>query len=345
MAKKLFGIMPDGTAVDQYTLTCGEMSCEIITYGGALRSLRVPDRNETIVDVVLGFDYLRDYLVQDKYIGALIGRYANRIGGSTFSLNGTRYFLAANDGANHLHGGLRGFDKQVWNAAGASEDTLVLTLNSPDGQEGYPGNLDVQVTYRLEAHSLTIRYRAVCDLDTPCNLTNHTYFNLGGHHSGPVTSQVIQLFADCYIPTDEESIPMGVIEPVEGTPMDLRQPTRIGAQIDGAFSQLVFAGGYDHNWITADQEGSLHPAAQAFSPATGISMEVFSTLPGIQFYSGNYLDGCPVGKEGAPYARRWGFCLETQMFPDTPNRPEFPSCVLRAGEVWEHTSVFKFGIV
>lgn len=227
----------------------------------------------------------------------------------------------------------------------ASEDTLVLTLNSPDGQEGYPGNLDVQVTYRLEAHSLTIRYRAVCDLDTPCNLTNHTYFNLGGHHSGPVTSQVIQLFADCYIPTDEESIPTGVIEPVEGTPMDLRQPTRIGAQIDGAFSQLAFAGGYDHNWITADQEGSLHPAAQAFSPATGISMEVFSTLPGIQFYSGNYLDGCPVGKEGAPYARRWGFCLETQMFPDTPNRPEFPSCVLRAGEVWEHTSVFKFGIV
>lgn len=234
--------MPDGTAVDQYTLTCGEMSCEIITYGGALRSLRVPDRNGTIVDVVLGFDYLRDYLVQDKYIGALIGRYANRIGGSTFSLNGTRYFLAANDGANHLHGGLRGFDKQVWNAAGASEDTLVLTLNSPDGQEGYPGNLDVQVTYRLEAHSLTIRYRAVCDLDTPCNLINHTYFNLGGHHSGPVTSQVIQLFADCYIPTDEESIPMGVIEPVEGTPMDLRQPTRIGAQIDGAFPQLAFAG-------------------------------------------------------------------------------------------------------
>ena len=159
MAKKLFGIMPDGTAVDQYTLTCGEMSCEIITYGGALRSLRVPDRNETIVDVVLGFDYLRDYLVQDKYIGALIGRYANRIGGSTFSLNGTRYFLAANDGANHLHGGLRGFDKQVWNAAGASEDTLVLTLNSPDGQEGYPGNLDVQVTYRLDPLSGRVRPR------------------------------------------------------------------------------------------------------------------------------------------------------------------------------------------
>ncbi|WP_308589100.1 aldose epimerase family protein [uncultured Oscillibacter sp.] len=342
--KETFGILPDGTAVDQYTLSCGDMVCQILTYGGALRSLRVPDRRGAPVDVLLGFDSLADYCAQDKYIGALIGRCANRIGGSRFILNGVEYPLAANDGPNHLHGGVRGFDKQVWRAVGSTPDTLVLALRSPDGQEGYPGNLDAQVTYRLSGGALSIAYRAVCDRDTPCNLTSHAYFNLGGHGSGPVTDQTMQIFADRYTPTDARSIPTGAVESVAGTPMDLRRPAAVGRNADGDFFQLAAAGGYDHNWITAEGPGPLHPAARAVCPATGISMEVATTLPGIQFYSGNYLDGCPAGKGGAPYAKRWGFCLETQFFPDTPSRPDFPSCILHPGEIWQHTTVFQFGL-
>ncbi len=344
MKKTLFGTMPDGAAVERYTLAAGELECEVLTYGGALRAIRVPGRDGRIADVLLGFDRLEDYLSHDKFLGALVGRYANRIGGASFELNGVRYPLAANDGVNHLHGGPGGYFSRLWTAEEAGEDFLTLALDSPDGDEGYPGRLTVRVTYRLEESGLTIDYRARSDRDTLCNLTNHAYFNLSGHDSGPVTDQTIQIFAGRYTPTGAGSIPTGEIAPVDGTPMDLRLPTPIGAHADDGFRQLVLAGGYDHNWALDGWDGSLRPAARAFSPRTGIALEVLTTLPGIQFYSGNYLDGCPAGKGGAPYARRWGFCLETQFFPDSPHHPDFPSAVLRSGEVWAHTTALRFSL-
>ncbi len=338
-----FGVTPDGAAVELHTLRAGALSCNVLTYGGTLQSLRVPDRDGKPVDVLLGFDSLEPYLTHDKFLGALVGRYANRIGAARFTLNGKAYPLAANDnGVNHLHGGLDGFNRRVWTVESASENRLVLSLFSPDGDQGYPGNLTVQVTYTLTAEGLTIDYRAESGRDTVCNLTNHAYFNLSGHDSGPVLDQTIQIPADRYTPTDPLSIPTGEIAPVEGTPMDLRTPAPIGARIGEDFPQLLQAGGYDHNWIPNGQPGALRTAARAASAVTGVSMEVLSTLPGIQFYTGNYLDGCPAGKGGAPYARRWGFCLETQFYPDSPNQPGFPSCVLRPGETYAHTTVFHF---
>lgn len=340
-----FGTMPDGTPVELYTLAAGALSCQIITFGGSLQSLRVPDRSGKPVDVLLGFDALEPYRTHGKSLGALVGRYANRIGGAKFSLNGQTYQLAANNnGVNHLHGGLVGFNQRVWTVEEAGDDRLALSLFSPDGEEGYPGNLTVRVTYTLTEEGLTIGYRAECDRDTVCNLTNHAYFNLSGHDSGPVLDQTIQLLADCYTPTDPLSIPTGEIAPVEGTPMDLRRTAPIGARIGEDFPQLLQAGGYDHNWIPNGEAGTLRPIARAASPATGISMEVLSTLPGVQFYTGNYLDGCPAGKGGAAYANRWGFCLETQFYPDSPNHANFPSCVLRAGEVFDHTAAFRFHV-
>lgn len=338
-----FGVMPDGTAVEQYTLTNRALSCDIITFGGSLRSLRVPDRTGKPVDVLLGFDTLEAYRTHGKSFGALVGRYANRIGGARFTLNGTVYPLVANNnGVNHLHGGGLGFNRRVWKAESASDTALTLSLFSPNGEEGYPGDLLVRVTYTLTAEGLTIDYRAQSDRDTVCNLTNHAYFNLSGHDSGPVLDQTIQLLADRYTPTDPLSIPTGETAPVDGTPMDLRRPTPIGAHIGEDFAQLRQAGGYDHNWIPNGEAGTLRPIAQASSPASGISMEVLSDLPGVQFYTGNYVEGCPAGKGGAAYGRRWGFCLETQFFPDSPNHANFPSCVLRAGETFRSTTSFRF---
>lgn len=339
----LFGVMPDGTNVEQYTLTAGALSCDIITFGGSLRALRVPDRSGKSVDVLLGFDTLAPYLTHGKSFGALVGRFANRIGGAKFTLNGKTYPLVANDhGVNHLHGGGLGYNRKVWKVESASDTALTLSLFSPDGEEGYPGNLTVRVTYTLTREGLTIDYRAECDQDTICNLTNHAYFNLSGHDSGPVLDQTIQLLADRYTPTDRLSIPTGKIDPVDGTPMDLRRPTPIGAHIDKEFSQLLQAGGYDHNWVPNGEPGALRPIARAASAASGISMEVLSTLPGVQFYTGNYLAGCPAGKGGAAYDKRWGFCLETQFFPDSPNHANFPSCVLQAGKVFASTTSFRF---
>ncbi len=334
--------MPDGTQVDKLTLRGGTMSCEIITYGGAVRSLMVPDRDGNPVDVVLGFDTLDDYRAQDKYIGALVGRYANRIGGAKFTLNGVEYPLAANNGENALHGGLAGFDKQVWTVEAQTDNSVTLSLTSPDGQEGYPGTLKVRVTYTLGCGALSIDYRAVSDRDTVCNLTNHCYFNLSGHDSGSVESQDIRLNASRYTPIVPGSIPTGEIAPVDGTFMDLRHVQPIGACIDEDFDQLAMAGGWDHNWVIDGWDGKLRPAAWAWSPDTCIVMETFTTMPGVQFYAGNYLDGCPAGKGGAPYGKRCGFCLETQFFPDTPNWPEFPSCVLRAGEEYHSTTIYRF---
>lgn len=334
--------MPDGSPVEQYTLRAGALSCDILTYGGALRALRVPDAAGAPVDVLLGFDSLEDYRRQDKYMGALVGRYANRIGGASFSLNGQTFPLAANDGSNHLHGGDVGFDKQVWRAEMAGDNFLTLSLTSPDGQEGYPGTLHVQATYTLERNGLSILYLGECSRDTLCNLTNHAYFNLSGHASGPVGGQTIQIFASQYTPTDNGSIPTGEIAPVEGTSMDLRNPIRMDSQWDSDFPQLVQAGGFDHNWIIDGWDGALCPAARAWSPDTAIQMEVLTTLPGVQFYSGNYLDNCPAGKGSAPYAKRWGFCLETQCFPDSPHQPHFPSPILRTGERYASQTVYRF---
>ncbi len=337
-----FGRMPDGTQVDKLTLRDGAFSCEIITYGGAVRSLVVPDRNGDPVDVVLGFDTLEDYMAQDKYMGALVGRYANRVGGARFTLNGVEYKLAANDGKNSLHGGNVGFDKQVWTVEGLTGNSATLSLTSPDMQEGYPGTLKVEVTYTLADGALRIDYRAESDKDTVCNLTNHSYFNLSGHDSGSVEGQYIWLNASRYTPAAPGSIPTGEIAPVEGTPMDLRRARPIGEHIDDPFDQLAMAGGYDHNWVIDGWDGLFRLAANARSPDTGIAMEVSTTLPGVQFYAGNYLDGCPAGKGGAPYGKRHGFCLETQFFPDSPNKPGFPSCVLKAGEEYRSTTVFRF---
>lgn len=337
-----FGRMPDGAQVDKLTLRDGALSCEIITYGGAVRSLIVPDRDGNPVDVALGFDTLEDYRAQTKYIGALVGRYANRIGGAKFTLNGVEYPLYKNDGENSLHGGLVGFDKQVWTVEALTDNSVTLSLTSPDGQEGYPGTLSVRVTYTLADGGLAIDYWAKSDKDTVCNLTNHSYFNLSGHDSGSVESQDIRLYASRYTPTVPGSIPTGEIAPVDGTFMDLRRTQPIGACIDEDFEQLTIAGGYDHNWVIDGWDGTLRSAAWAWSPDTCIVLECFTTLPGVQFYAGNYLDGCPAGKGGAPYAKRWGFCLETQFFPDSPNNPNFPSCVLKAGEEHRSKTVYRF---
>lgn len=328
--RTLFGHMPDGTAVGEIALNDGAVSCGIITYGGALRSLTVPDREGRPVDVVLGFDALEDYRNQDKYLGALIGRYANRIGGSRFTLEGKEYPLRANDGPNHLHGGPLGFHQKLWQVRSQTRSSVSLSLLSPDGEEGYPGNLEVTVTYTLRDRALEIGYRARSSRTTLCNLTNHAYFNLSGHGSGAVDGQYIQLLSDRYTPVDGGLIPTGAVEEVEGTPMDLRTLQPIGGRE------------YDHNWAVSGWDGSLRPAARAWSPDTGIFMETLSTMPGIQFYTGNFLDGCPQGKGGVSYGKHGAFCLETQYYPDSPNHPAFPSPVLKAGEVYEGKTIYRF---
>lgn len=337
-----FGALPDGTAIELLTLAAGRNLCQIVTYGGAVRSLLVPDREGRAVDVALGFDTLEDYLRHDKYLGALIGRYGNRIGAAQFSLGGRSHSLAANNGPNHLHGGVAGFDRQVWTVEKLTRSAAVLSLVSPDGQEGYPGTLTVRVTYRLTPHALELDYWARSDRDTLCNLTNHTYFNLDGHSSGPVGRQLVRLPARFYTPTGADSIPTGEIAPVDGTPMDLRGGVVMGKGWDRAFGQLRQAGGFDHNWVVPGPIGTLREAGRAWSERSGIAMDVLTTQSGIQFYTGNYLDGCPRGKGGAPYARRWGFCLETQAFPDAPNIPHFPSALLPRGKVYRHKTVYRF---
>ena len=347
--RRPFGQMPDGTPVEELTLRAlgpedTKYVCKIITYGGAVRSLTVPDRNGNPVDVVLGFDTLEDYRAQDKYMGALVGRYANRIGGARFTLNGVEYPLYANDGPNSLHGGRTGFDKRVWTVEELGGSAATLSLVSPDMDEGYPGSLEVRVTYTLSEGGLAISYRAKSDRDTVCNLTNHSYFNLSGHDSGSVEGQYIKLNASRYTPAGPGSIPTGEIAPVEGTPMDLRTAQPIGTRIGEPFGQLVMAGGYDHNWVIDKHEGTIWTAAAAWSPDTGIAMDAATTLPGVQFYAGNFLSGCPRGKGGAVYGDRHGFCLETQFFPDSPNQPGFPSCVLKAGEEYHSVTVYSFGV-
>lgn len=332
--------MPDGVDVELYTLANDRgLEVSIITYGGAITSLKVPDRNGSLGDIVLGFETLEEYVRNPRYFGALIGRHANRIGMGKFSLDGVDYQLPQNNGVNHLHGGFKGFDKRIWNA---SEDggALRLVYLSKDGEESYPGNLTAEVTYRLSDDQLTLEYRATTDTDTIVNLTNHSYFNLRGE--GTILDHELTLKADSFTPVSKDLIPTGEIKSVEATPMDFRKGQAIGSQIQEPYDQLGFTGGYDHNFVLNDYDGSLRSVGRLYEATTGRVMEILTTQPAMQFYSGNFLDGSYIGKKGFVYHMYTGLCLEPQHFPDAPNHPNFPSTVLRPGEEYQHTSVLRF---
>jgi len=345
--KEAFGKTTDGTSVDLYTLVnANGVTAKITNYGAIVTSLQVPDRDGKMADVVLGYDSLADYIKDSPYFGAIVGRYGNRIAKGKFTLEGKEYTLAVNNGPNHLHGGLKGFDKVVWDARPVESDAGVgveLKYTSKDGEEGYPGNLSCTVVYTLtNANELKIDYKAQTDKTTVLNLTHHGYFNLAGHDSGTILGQVLMLNADHFTPVDETLIPTGEIRPVKGTVMDFTTPTAIGARINSDYDQIKFGGGYDHNWVLNSKDGSLALAATVYESKSGRFMEVFTTEPGIQFYSGNFLDGSNIGKGKAVYNHRNGFCLETQHFPDSPNKPQFPSVVLKPGDTYKQLTVYKF---
>ena len=344
-----FGTTPDGASVELITLRSPSgIELDVATYGGTVTRLLAPDRSGERADIVLGHEWLQSYLAGTPYFGAIIGRYGNRIAGGRFTLDGNEYVLAVNNGPNHLHGGLVGFDKVVWDAepyVKAREAGVILTHVSPDGDEGYPGELSVQVVYALSADGeLRIDYEATTDAPTILNLTHHGYWNLAGHGAGDILDHELALHAGRFTPVDETLIPTGELRSVQGTPFDFREPTRIGARIESDDEQIVFGGGYDHNFVLDGWvgDGLLRPAAVLADPASGRVMEVLTTEPGLQFYSGNFLDGSDLGKEGVAYAHRTGLCLETQHFPDSPNQPDFPSTVLRPGETYRSTTVYRF---
>jgi aldose 1-epimerase len=343
-----FGMLRNQTPVEIYTLTnANGLEMRAITYGGIITSLKVPDRSGRLGDIVLGFDAIDGYLKDPPYFGALIGRYGNRIGKAQFTLDGKTYTLAANNGPNHLHGGLKGFDKVLWNAmpAEAAEGVSVtLTRRSPDGEEGYPGNLQVSVRYMLtDKNELAIDYRATTDKSTPVNLTQHSYFNLATD-SGDVLAHELMLNASRYTPVDETLIPTGELAAVEGTPFDFRKATAIGARINTENVQLKNGKGYDHNWVLDRTSAGLERAAAVVERKSGRTLEIATTEPGIQFYSGNFLDGTITGKGGPVYGHRTGFCLETQHYPDSPNHPDFPSTILQPGQTYASKTVFTFGV-
>jgi aldose 1-epimerase len=330
--------------VELFTLTNKSgMEAVITNYGGIVVSLKAPDRNGRLADIVLGHDDLNGYMLKSPYFGAIVGRYGNRIAKGRFKLNGQEYTLAKNNGENALHGGLRGFDKVVWKAREAGPSALELTYNSADGEEGYPGNLTATVTYTLtDNNELRIDYLATTDKDTVLNLTNHSYFNLAGQGEGDILSHQVEIFADKFTPVDSGLIPTGELRPVEGTPFDFRKPMEIGARINGKDEQLVLGKGYDHNFVLTSGGGSLAPAARVYEAKSGRVMEVLTTEPAMQFYTGNFLDGSIKGKGGKVYNHRYGFCMETQHYPDSPNQPAFPSTVLKPGAKYQTTTVYKF---
>jgi aldose 1-epimerase len=340
-----FGRAPDGSPVEIFTLRKpGGIEARICTYGGILVSLKVPDRDGHLDDVVLGYDHLEGYLTLSPYFGAVVGRYANRIAKGAFALEGVTYALAANNGPNSLHGGRKGFDKVVWQAAHtgtASAPTLTLQYLSKDGEEGYPGNLSVTAVYSLTGDDgLRLNLTATTDKTTIVNLSQHTYFNLAG--KGDILGHQVYIDADRFTPVDGTLIPTGELRPVEGTPFDFRQPAAIGARIEQDDEQLLHGRGYDHNFVLNHPIGRLDVIARVTEPATGRVLEVLTTEPGVQLYSGNYLNGAIKGKGGQVYGKRAGFCLEAQHFPDSPNHAAFPSTTLKPGEVYQNTIIYRF---
>ena len=342
-----FGKTADGTPVEIYTLRNNKgMEARIMTYGGIVVSLKVPDKNGNFGDVVLGYDNLDDYLKNNPFFGALVGRYGNRIAKGKFTLDGKEYTLAPNNAPNNLHGGPVGFDKKVWKATTlltADGPTLQLTYLSQDGDQGFPGNLNVTATYTLtDDNGLQLDYTATTDEATLCNLTQHSYFNLAG--KGDILDHLVFINADKFTPVDNTLIPTGELKPVAGTPFDFRTATAIGARINADDEQIKFGNGYDHNWVVNKPLGKLGLVARVTEPATGRAMEVWSTEPGVQFYTGNFLDGTITGKGGWVYQRRSGFCFEPQHYPDSPNHPRFPSAVLKPGQTYENTIIYKFSV-
>lgn len=347
ITKESFGKTIDGHDVDLYTLVNNRgVEAKITNYGGIVTSLKVPDRNGTLGDVVLGFDNLDAYLKGHPYFGAIIGRYGNRIAKGRFTLTGVEYKLASNNGENHLHGGIKGFDKVVWNAKpvkAARGAALELTYLSKDGEEGYPGNLSVKVVYTLtDANELRIDYSATTDKATVINLTHHSYFNLAGQGNGDILNHKLFINAPRFTPTDAGSIPTGELRSVRGTPFDFLRATAIGSRINQNYEQLTLGKGYDHNFVLNGKMGVMRRAARVEEAGTGRVMEVWTTEPGIQFYTGNYLDGTLTGKDGKVYQYRFGFCLETQHYPDSPNQPKFPTTVLRKGGRYQTTTIYRF---
>ena len=348
--KKSFGKTPDGQPVDLYVLTAkGGAEASITNYGGAVVSLKAPDRNGKLADVVLGYDNADGYVNDKSFFGALVGRYGNRIGHAQFALDGKTYTLAKNNGENSLHGGIKGFNKAVWAAKiipAKDGQSLELSYLSKDGEEGFPGNLKVSVIYTLtDSNALRITYSATSDKKTVVNLTNHSYFNLAGQGSGDILGHLLIIRADKFTPVDAGLIPTGEFRDVAGTPFDFRKELAIGARIDQDEEQLKLGGGYDHNFVlqrSNDPEESL--AARVLEPVSGRILEVWTTEPGVQFYTGNFLDGKTIGKGGITYPKRSAFCLETQHFPDSPNQPKFPSVVLNPGERYHTITTYKFSV-
>jgi len=347
MKQEPFGKLQDGTAVNLYTLTNAKgVTMTVTNYGGRITSLKVPDKSGKMEDIVLGFDNLDGYLAENPYFGALIGRYGNRIGGAQFKLDGKVYHLAKNDGPNSLHGGIKGFDKVFWAGSDVSaKDAQALSLRyvSNDGEEGYPGTLTSMVTYTLTSNNeLKIEYVATTTADTVLNLTNHSYWNLAGAGSGDILKHQMTIEASKFTPVDKTLIPTGKLENVEGTPFDFRKATAIGERIEKDDQQLKYGKGYDHNYCIDGADGSLKRCAQVTDPSTGRSMEILTTQPGVQFYTGNFLDGTIKGKGGKVYGHRGAFCMETQHYPDSPNKPEFPTTVLKPGQEYRQTTVYRF---
>jgi aldose 1-epimerase len=341
VSKQAFGQAPDGTAVDLYSLADGKVEVGIMTYGGIIVSLRTPDRNGKLDDVVLGCNSVEEYVAQTAHFGGIIGRYANRIAHGSFQLDGQTYHIPKNDGDNALHGGVGGFDKVVW-AAKQMGDGIELTYVSKDGYQGFPGTLTTTVRYSLSGGALRIEYSATTDQDTVLNLTNHSYFNLAGQGKGDVLGHVLKIDASRITPVDAALIPTGELQAVEGTPFDFRTPHAIGARIEADEAQLRLGQGYDHNFVLDHPPGELSEAAEVYEPTTGRILRVSTTEPGVQLYTANHLDGSITGKQGRVYHRRFAFCLETQHFPDSPNHSSFPSTELKAGQRFHSVTVLEF---
>lgn len=346
LKKEAFGKNQFGEPVELFKLTNRSgIRIRIMNHGGTIVSLEVPDKNGKLADIVLGHDTAAEYVQETPFFGCATGRFANRIKDGKFTLDGIEYTLAQNNGPNCLHGGLRGFDKMIWDSEMLPEENAVrMTYISADGEEGFPGEVKTVMTYTLtDASELKIDYTAETTQPTPYNITNHSYFNLAGHDAGFCGAQILTINTDRFLPTDEISIPYGKEEPVAGTPFDFRTPHAIGERIDADHEQLRLAGGYDHNLcLNKKTAGELSFCARAEDPASGRVMEVYTTEPGVQFYTGNFLNGTLRGKNGCHYVRRCGFCLETQHYPDSPNQPQFPTTILRPGAPFKSQTVYKF---